>query len=237
MPKIKGLEVKNKTENQAELYIYGDIVSDSDWKWDESEVMPKDILNFSKEIEGIQNIDIYINSGGGSVFAGMAIYHMLKRLNANITVHVDGVAASIASVIALAGNKVIIPKNAYFMIHKAWNYQVGNADDMREMADTLDKIDEGILNVYADNLREGVSIDEIKEFIKNETWFTGEEASKYFNIDVIEEVSAAAASSEYYAKYQNAPTFKNEISPPQSKTVEDEQQAKINKLRMELEIL
>lgn len=199
------LKVKNKADNKAELFIYGDIVDNTDFKWDEFDVMPQDVKNILEELEGVTNLDIFINSGGGSVFSGMAIFHMLKRHKAYKTVHVDGIAASIASVIALAGDKVIIPSNAYFMIHKAWSGMMGNADEFRKVADTLDKVDEGILNTYTDNLKEGVDIETIKQMVVAETWMTGDEAAQYFNIETSSAVAIAASTSDYYAKYNKIP--------------------------------
>lgn len=97
------LEIKNKTENEADFYIYGDIIS-SDWKWEESDVNVQDVLDFLKELDNVSNINIHINSGGGSVFAGMTIYNVLKQHKATKTVYVDGLAGSIASVIAMVGD-------------------------------------------------------------------------------------------------------------------------------------
>lgn len=154
-----------------------------------------------------KDLNIYINSGGGSVFAGMAIYNMLKRHEGFKTVYVDGVAASIASVIALAGDKVVIPANAYFMIHKPWVGLMGayNSDKLIKASEDLNRIEEGILNVYKDNLREGIDIEEIKEKLREETWFTGKEASNYFNFEVDEKKEIAACVSDYFDKYNKIP--------------------------------
>lgn len=160
--------------------------------------------DFLNEAKG-KNLNIYINSGGGSVFAGMAIYNMLKRHEGFKTVYVDGVAASIASVIALAGDKVIIPANAYFMIHKPWTSGDGNANDFREIADILDKLEEGILNVYKEHLVDGVDIETIREMVANETWMTGEEAAQYFNVEVGQAIEAVAYSGDMLEKFKNAP--------------------------------
>src|SRR5690625_4825000 len=113
----KSLAIKNQTNDKAELYIYGDIIS-GDWKWEDSDVTSTEVRDFLKDIEDVTHLDIYINSGGGSVFTGMAIYNMLKRHKAHKRVIVDGLAGSIASVIAMAGDEIIIPSNAYLMIHK-----------------------------------------------------------------------------------------------------------------------
>lgn len=99
------LEIKNETKDNAELYFYGDIVSSCLGAWDDTDQYPESIKKFLDNVKG-KDLDIYINSGGGSVFAGMAIYNMLKRHKGFKTVYIDGLAASIASVIALAGDKV-----------------------------------------------------------------------------------------------------------------------------------
>ena len=131
------------------------------------------------------NLNIYVNSGGGSVFAGLAIYNMLKRNKAQ-KLFMWMVLASIASVIALAGDRVVVPSNAFLMIHKPWTYAAGNAIDFRKAAEDLDNIESGIMNVYKENLKEGVEIEEIQQLVDAETWLSGEEAEKYFKIEVVE---------------------------------------------------
>ena len=199
------IEIKNELENRADLFFYGDICSSTWGCWEDEDKCPQDVADFLKDLDNNKEINIYINSGGGSVFAGLAIYNQLKRHPANKTVYVDGLAASISSVIALAGDKVIIPKNAQFMIHKPWSWAIGNANDLRKTADSLDSCEQSILNVYEENLKDGVDIETIKQFVNDETWFTGEEAAKYFNIDVEEESELVACNSEYFEKYKNIP--------------------------------
>ena len=117
---------------------------------------PDAIENFLSEQEG-KDLNVYVNSGGGSVFAGIAIYNMIKRhaAKANVKVYVDGLAGSIASILAFAGSEPPeIPSNAFLMIHNPWSYCEGNAEDMRKMADDLDQIKTGILNIYAEHLKE-----------------------------------------------------------------------------------
>ncbi|EQK05539.1 head maturation protease, ClpP-related [Clostridioides difficile] len=199
------LEIKNETKDNAELYFYGDIVSSWLGAWDDTDQYPESIKKFLDNVKG-KDLDIYINSGGGSVFAGMAIYNMLKRHKGFKTVYIDGLAASIASVIALAGDKVIIPSNAYFMIHKPWCNVYGNSNELREQAEILDKIEEGIINVYSENLSLDVNIEDIKNMLNNETWLTGEEAIKYFNMEISDNVNAVACLSDMYDKYLKVPT-------------------------------
>lgn len=233
------LQIKNSTETSCDLYFYGDIV-DSWWgAWDDMDQYPESIKNFLDEAKG-KDINIYINSGGGSVFAGMAIYNMLKRHQGYKTVYVDGLAGSIASVIALAGDKVIIPSNAYMMIHKPWCGLHGNSTELREMADTLDKIEEGILNVYNENLAENADIEVVKAMVNAETWLTGDEASKYFNVNVSESVDAVACTSDYFNKYSKVPKnisndFKKEVEIP--KDIIQDNTLEKDMLLMELELI
>jgi ATP-dependent Clp protease protease subunit len=229
----KYLQIRNLTDNKADLYFYGDIVG-SEWeKWDDTDTCPEDVKNLLAEIDGVNELNIYVNSGGGSVFAGLAIYNMLKRNKAYKTVYVDGLAGSIASVITMAGNKIVIPSNAFLMIHKPWSGLYGNANDLRKMADDLDRIEEGIINVYADNLAEGVEIETIKEMVNAETWLNGIEAGKYFNVEVSESNKMVACVGDIIKNYKNVPDELLTQEYPQNEVDEDE----ITKLNIQLELL
>ena len=196
---LKGLEIKNMTDVSADLYFYGDIVSDWWGAWQNEDQYPDAIKNFLSQAEG-KDLNVYVNSGGGSVFAGMAIYNMIKRHGEKnkVKVYVDGLAGSIASVIAFAGTEPPeIPSNAFLMIHKPWGAISGNADEMRKMADDLDKIQTGIMNVYEDHLAEGVTIDQVEALVNTETWLDGKEAAKYFDIAQTDAVDYVAAVGDY----------------------------------------
>lgn len=184
------LEVKNQN-NKSQFYIFGDISSDSWDKWTDEDTCPSDVLNLLNSIDG--DLDIYINSPGGSAYAGVAIYNMLKRYDSGkITVYVEGIAASAASIIAMAGDEIIIPKNACLMIHKAWSYGYGNSNDLIDLAEQLERLDEVILGTYKEKLKDGNDLEKIKEMVTNETFIYGEEAAKYFNITVEKELEAVA---------------------------------------------
>ena len=199
------LSVKNETLTSADLYFYGDIVSDWWGAWTDADQYPEAIRDFLKEQEG-KNLNIYINSGGGSVFAGLAIYNMLIRHKGYKTVYVDGMAASIASVIALAGDKIVVPSNAFLMIHKPWACCAGNANDCRKMAADLDAIESGIMNVYSNHISETVDISDIQKMLEEETWLNGEEAAKYFKIEVGTAKEYAAKVTELVSAYGKTPT-------------------------------
>ena len=199
------LNIKNLGE-KAELHFYGEIVCDEWEKWSDLDTCPEDVLNYLSKIENSKELDIYINSGGGSVFAGLGIYNILKRHKGRKTVYVDGLAGSIASIIAMVGDEIIVPSNSFLMIHKPLCGIYGNANDMREMADTLDRIEEGLINTYKTKLKDNVDIETIKAMVNAETWLTGEEASKYFNITVTEaNKMIAKVDTNLLNSYKNVP--------------------------------
>lgn len=202
------MEIRNQTETKAQLNIYGDIVSDQWGKWSDDDTCPTDISEFLKNLDGVSEIELHINSGGGSVFAGIAIYNMLKRSKATVTTYIDGIAASIASVIACAGDRVIIPKNGTFMIHKpttGYFFESLNADELRKDADTLDHCQKSIVQTYMERVKDGVTEQEINDLVNKETWMNGSEAAEYFDFDVEETVNAAACASDFFGTYKNTP--------------------------------
>lgn len=202
------MEIRNESSEKAELYLYGDIVKDEWYKWSNDDTCPQDITNFLKDLDNFDNIDIFINSGGGSVHGGLAIHNQLKRHQGTKTVHIDGIAASIASVIACAGDKIIVPTNAQFMIHKPsiclWANM--NADDLRKQATVLDVCQESIMSIYMENVKPGIERDTIESLVNEETWFTGENVIEYFNFEVEESYEAVAYVSEFYKNYKNLPS-------------------------------
>lgn len=216
MNKIKfengSIEIKNQTQEKADMYFYGNIVSEEWGRCSEEDQCPQNVKKMLDEIKDVKNLDIYINSGGGSVFAGIAIYNMLKRNKAHKKVYVDGLAGSIASVIMMAGDEIIIPANAYLMIHKATIFAYGNSDDLLKMATTLETIEEGIMSIYETKLKEGVKLEEIKQMLDEETWMTGKIAAEYFNIEVGEELKAVASVSDLknYSKVPESLVMKEE---------------------------
>ena len=201
---INFLEVKNVTESTADLYFYGDIVSSWWGAWDDTDQYPETVKSFLDNAKG-KNLNIYVNSGGGSVFAGITIYNMIKNYRGAKTVYIDGLAGSIASVIALAGDRVVMRTGSTFMIHKPLLSLCGgyNADDMNKMANDLDAIQRCIMQVYQENLRPGVSIDEVAKMVNAETWLSSDEASRYFNIEIESGYEAIACASDYLDKFSN----------------------------------
>ncbi|MFG6367790.1 MAG: Clp protease ClpP [Lachnospiraceae bacterium] len=231
---IGSIEIRNETETAADLCFFGDINSESLGEWQKyypEDKAPKDVQDFLDQLNGVTKINVHINSGGGSVFGGIAIYNILKRYNAEITVYVEGLAASIASVIAMAGDRIIIPANAQMMIHKPSSITWGNADDMRKEADILDGCQKVILNTYMQHTKEGVTPEQINALIDAETWKNGEEWQEFFDIEVSEKSNATACTSDYFERYSNLPEKLREN--PESQTVDIERIADAVALRLE----
>lgn len=151
--------------NHAELYLYDEIGYFG--------TSASDVVAMLAELN-VSTMDLHLNSYGGEVFDGIAIYECLRVHPADITTYVDGIAASIASVIAMAGNRVVMGRNAQMMIHNASGGCWGNADDMRETATLLDRVSANIANIYAD--RTGVPAETWQAAMSAETWYFGSEA-------------------------------------------------------------
>ena len=222
--------------SDCKLYFYGDIVS-SDWdKWSSEAKCPQDVADILAEIPNDAQLDIYINSGGGDVHAGIAIYQQLKRRVGRNVVHVDGLAASIASVIAMAGDDIIIPASAQMMIHRPWSFAYGNSDDLRKTADVLDICQTSIMDIYMSKVLPGVERGTIEEMVNAETWMTGTTAAKYFDVTVDDVAPAAACVSGYFEKYRNTPgldtisgTLISVKADAESRKIRDELEAQIKK--------
>lgn len=203
------LALKNVTESSVDIYIYGDIVSAWYGKWADEDRYPTEIKKAIDDADG-RDINVHINSGGGAVFAGMAIYNLLANYEGSVTTYVDGMAASIASVIAMAGDRVIMRTGSALMIHKPLYAIFGalNANDMRKAANELDEIQKAIMQVYEKRAVAG-KLAEIEEKVNAETWMTSGEAIKYFEIEEETEMLAvASAESDFIAKFvKNPPQY------------------------------
>lgn len=173
--------------DHAEILIYDDIGRNL---WGEG-IEPAE---FVKELAALDvaTLDVRINSAGGYVFDGLAIYNAIDRHPATVTTHIDGMAASIASVVALAGDEVRIAENAFMMIHNPWGFEVGDANAMRKMAEILDALGGSLVDAYVG--KTGKSEEVIRGMMDEETWFNSEEALEVGLVDEVDEAMAVAAS-------------------------------------------
>lgn len=196
-------------KSDADIYIYDEI---GFWG-----VTAKQFVSDLNALGNITHINLHINSPGGDVFEGIAIFNALKNHGASITVYVDGVAASMASVIAMVGDPVIMPENAFMMIHKPWGVSGGDADDMRDYADLLDKVESVLLPAYAQ--KTGKTTDEIAAMLADETWMSGAECLAHgFADQVTPEVKAMACiQSKRTEEFKKMPeSIRNMIIPPRN---------------------
>ena len=161
--------------NEASINIYGDITS---YPWEEhGDVSAVNLSKRLEELGEVSKIHVYINSYGGEVAEGLAIYNALKRHKAKVTTYCDGFAASIASVIFMAGDKRVMSEASLLMVHNAWTCGIGNAAELRKQADDLDKITKASIEAYKSHSK--LSEDEIKALLDAETWILPDEALEY----------------------------------------------------------
>lgn len=185
--KIEGrLEVQNKVDDTetVTLYLYGDI-GNNEWWYDVS------LHGIRRALQGkeFSNLEIHVNSNGGDVFESIAIANYLKNLDAEVTIIIESMAASGMSIIAMAGDKVFIRDNAMLMIHNAWTVAMGNADELRKVADDLDKIGTSFSKTYMG--RFVGTEDELKVLLDEETLLTAEEALQLGLVDEIKNFSGS----------------------------------------------
>lgn len=175
----------------AEIYIF-DEIGDS-W-WGES-TSAADFVSELKALGDVTNIALHLNSPGGSVFDGVAIHNALSQHRAKVTTYVDGYAASIASIIALAGDEVVMAENAMMMIHNPWSYAIGDSQEMRKVADALDKIREAMLTTYMRHTDK--TEEDILAALDAETWLTAADCVEWGFADTIAEAMPVAASTRF----------------------------------------
>lgn len=193
----------------AEILIYDQIGRDF---WSGEGVVAKEFAQELAKIPAARKITVGINSPGGSVHDGLAIYNLLSARRNQVTCRIDGLAASIASIIALAGSKLVMPASALLMIHDPSGMCMGTADEMREMATALEKHKEALVNVYEEKTKKPRA--EIEQAMKDETWFTAADAKAF---GLVDDVTAEVAASNTFdlSQFRRVPaSLKNQTKPP-----------------------
>lgn len=198
---------KKKSSTEGELYLYGDIGN----SWDDEGITDKKVIAELRKLgdAGVKDLTIFVNSGGGNVFQGMAIYNAIKRFEGSKTVVVDGLAASCASLIAMAGSKIKMSKASLMMVHEASTFAGGKSQDMKDVATQLDKVNESMIAVYAE--RTGQPLEVVKKLVGDETWMTADEAvANRFADEIITnsaeiEQQVSASASPLLASYRKIP--------------------------------
>jgi ATP-dependent Clp protease, protease subunit len=178
--KRKWYDIKNEA-GQIEVYIYGYVGRDD---FDDEAVSASEFIDAIKPYDALP-LSLHINSGGGDVFEGIAIYTAIINRAGKTTSHIDGLAASIASIIAIASDEVLIMSGAMMMIHRASSCTWGNADDFLALAETLQKLDGNLADIYAS--KTNMSAEEALAAIAKTTWYTAEEAVQVGLADAIDD--------------------------------------------------
>lgn len=202
--KFWGMKMSANGNSEADIFIYGDIER---FEFDYSTITASTFKEDLDALGDVKTINLYINSLGGSVFEGLAIYNQLKRHKAYIRGYVDAVAASIASVILMAADEIHMPSNSNLMVHNPWLGVVGNAEALRKKADELDRIGQSAIQTYLDKAGDKLEETKLKELLDAESWLSAAEAQSYGLCDVILEANnmVASASKEMLARYKNVP--------------------------------
>lgn len=198
------------SSNSADLYLYGAIVSE---KWCEDDVDFKDFRDKLEELNNNSTLNIYVNSPGGEVFTTQSIISLLKRAKVNknieINCYIDGLGASCASWLPMISDNLYIYNGSMLMIHKPMTYCFGaNANDLRKEIELLDKLEESeMIPMYMSKAKEGVTEDDIRKMLADETWLTSNEIQEYFNVILLEENKqlVACVDDKLFKNYKNAP--------------------------------
>ncbi len=192
------IQINNKGKNSAEILIYDTI--GAGWL---GGISAQDFAKDLKALgDSLETITVRINSDGGSVFDGIAIYNTLVSHKARITVKIDGLAASIASIIAMAGDTVMIASNAMFMIHDPWIVAAGSASELREQADLLDQVRDQLVTTYVS--RSSIDKETVSQLMADESWLTAAQALEHGLVDEVTEELKIAASA-HKSRFKNAP--------------------------------
>lgn len=189
------MKIQMKGSKTAEILLYEDI---GGWFGITAEAFVKEV----KALGNVDTINLRINSNGGSVFDGLSIYNYLRAHKARIEVDIDGLAASIASIVAMAGDEVRIADNAWMMIHDPWVMAAGTAEDLRNTAEMMDGIRETLLDTYMK--RASVGRDKVSAMMTSETWLNSSDASANGLVDkVTGSIQMAASLRKEW--FKNAP--------------------------------
>ena len=177
----KKLEIKAKSNGIAEMFMYGDIS-----KYD---INAKEVGKALRTLDAkTTTLEVRLMSGGGDVFEGIAIYNLLKQSDKKIVMYVDGLAASIASVIMLAGDEVIMGEGTQVMIHSPWTIAMGNSRDLMAIIEQLDRVENEMVKIY--QKATDMSESQITKMMSDETWFNTDEAIEYNFADKVIQAQA-----------------------------------------------
>lgn len=223
-------KIKQLSENTADLYLYGDIYDS--W-WDDESNSASNLKDKLEELGNVSEINLHINSLGGDVVEGIAMFNLLKQHPAKINVYIDGFACSIASVVAMAGDTVYMPKNTYMMIHNCWTWAQGNSKDLRKTAEDLDKIMEGSIESYLAKIN--ISREELIELLNAETYLTAQECYDYGFADVLLPISNKAIEESATASIMQLVQQNKEYKKQIDQLSSNKQELKIKEVELDID--
>lgn len=181
--------INQQANKILEIYLYDDIEGDKEDWWSGEKIESETSANHVKQVlesaGEVEQINLYINSYGGSVKEGLGIYNQLKRKACQKTAYIDGFACSIASVIAMACDKVIMGTNALMMIHHASTCAYGNSEELRKQANDLDVIDQASCSSYLTKAGDKLNESTLKQLLDNQTWLNAQQCLQYGLADEI----------------------------------------------------
>lgn len=221
--------VKNENTGETELIFSGPI---SDETWWGDEITPALFRDELAKVSG--NITVWLNSPGGDCFAASQIYTMLRNYNSKVTVKIDGIAASAASVIAMAGDKTFIAPTAMLMIHNPMSFAYGNKADMEKTIEILEEVKESIINAYV--LKTALSRNKISKLMDDETWLSAEKALQLGFVDGIlfdEKNTENNADSMMYSASKIRNSFLQKVSAKSSGIPLEQLEKRLNLLKQE----
>ena len=203
----------NEKSNETDFYLYGEIINGgNDWKFDETDVTFQDVRDTLDGMEDNSTLNIYVNSPGGSVFCTQGIVAMLERAKGRgitINAYIDGLGASCASWLPMIADNLYIYNGSILMIHKPMSFVAGNANEMREQIEILDKIENDVIvPLYMSRVKDGITEDDIRDYMAKETWFTSKEILEVFdNITLLENKKeiACCVDRDVMKNYVNIP--------------------------------
>lgn len=188
------------------LNIYGPIVQE---KLYTNDVTASDVKDFIEDLDANEELDVHINSYGGLVDSGLAIYQIIKAHKGTTTVYVDGAACSIASIIAFAGDELVMPESSLMMIHLPYVGTIGNKLDLQKEINALETMERSMMTIYSSNLRNKSDKQKIEDFLHEEKWLNADEVIEYFHATLVKDsengqAAAGAGVLSRFIKNSNA---------------------------------
>lgn len=197
--------------DESEILIYDEI--GPDWA---GMVSDRAVINALEQLKGAKKISVRINSPGGDAFMGVSIMNAFRRHPAKITAHVDALAASAASILAMGADRIVMHEGSMMMVHRAWTIALGNSEEMAKVSETLGKVDQNIIDIY--HRKSGLDKAKVKQLVDAETWMGAQEAVDLGFADEADLISTGAQAKVPQGWYSRAPETISRYAIPEKRT-------------------